>query len=99
MAIACLAHFLLVPLRLRLSVTPPKIRNVEGNSMQQAMTRSALVYAGLIAFTIANSSASAAPFSFSTGTPDGLIGTLSRPLGAGHIQTETADDFTLSAAT
>jgi len=68
--------------------------------MQQAITRSALVYAGVIAFAIANSSsASAAPFSFSTGAPDGLIGTLSRPAGAGHIQTETADDFTLSAAT
>ena len=67
--------------------------------MQRAMTRSALVYAGLIAFSIANSPASAAPFSFSTGTPDGLIGTLSRPAAGGHIQTETADDFTLSAST
>jgi hypothetical protein len=67
--------------------------------MQQAMARSAFVYAGLIAFSIATSSASAAPFSFTTGAPDGLIGTLSQPAGTGHIQTETADDFTLSAAT
>ena len=45
------------------------------------------------------SPAAATPFTFSTGSPDGLIGTLSRPAGAGHIQTETADDFTLGAAT
>ena len=36
---------------------------------------------------------------FSTGSPDGLIGTLSRPASAGKIQTETADDFILSHAT
>lgn len=37
-------------------------------------------------------------FTFSTGNPDGLIGTLSRPPGAA-IQTETADDFILSQPT
>ena len=36
---------------------------------------------------------------FSTGNPDGLIATLSRPASAGQIQTETADDFILSQAT
>src|SRR3954452_8895002 len=41
----------------------------------------------------------AASFTFDNGSPEGLIGTLSRPAGAGHIQTETADDFTLGAAT
>ncbi len=39
------------------------------------------------------------PFFFSTGNPDGLIGTLSRPAGAGLIQTETADDFILTQST
>src|SRR6266446_5689598 len=43
--------------------------------------------------------AAATPFTFSTGNPDGLIATLSRPAGAGHIQTETADDFTLGGPT
>jgi hypothetical protein len=43
--------------------------------------------------------AAAEPFFFSTGDLDGLIGTLSRPAGAGHIQTETADDFVLSKPT
>jgi hypothetical protein len=33
---------------------------------------------------------------FSTGNPDGQIGTLSRPASAGLVQTETADDFILS---
>jgi len=40
-----------------------------------------------------------APFVFSTGDPDGKIGTLSRPASAGVIQTETADDFILNQTT
>jgi hypothetical protein len=40
--------------------------------------------------------ASASSFSFSTGAPDGLIGTLSRPASTGLVQTETADDFVLN---
>src|ERR1700745_3952622 len=40
--------------------------------------------------------ASADAFSFSTGSPDGRIGTLSRPASAGLVQTETADDFIFS---
>jgi len=40
--------------------------------------------------------ASADAFSFTTGSPDGRIGTLSRPASAGMVQTETADDFILS---
>ena len=43
--------------------------------------------------------ATADPFSFSTGAPDGRIGTLSRPASASGIQTETADDFILGHAT
>jgi hypothetical protein len=40
---------------------------------------------------------SAAPVTFfSTGNPDGLIGTLSRPPASGSLETETADDFVLS---
>jgi hypothetical protein len=40
--------------------------------------------------------ASADDFSFTTGSPDARIGTLSRPASAGLVQTETADDFILS---
>lgn len=43
--------------------------------------------------------AQATPFSFSTGSPDGRIGTLSRPGAAGVPETETGDDFVLAADT
>jgi len=37
--------------------------------------------------------------SFSTGTPDGLLGALSQPTAPETLETETADDFLLSQAT
>lgn len=43
--------------------------------------------------------ASAAPFSFSTGNPDGLIATASRPSSASKIEIESADDFILTTST
>jgi hypothetical protein len=43
--------------------------------------------------------AAADAFMFSTGNPDGRIGTLSRPSSAGLLETETADDFILSQQT
>jgi hypothetical protein len=45
------------------------------------------------------SSAWAQSFFFSTGTPDGLIGTASRVQSTGKIQIETADDFVLTENT
>lgn len=41
----------------------------------------------------------AAPFFFSTGDSDGLVGTGSRPTGPSGIEIESADDFILSQAT
>jgi len=41
----------------------------------------------------------AAPFSFSTGNPDGLMATASRPSSNGKIEMESADDFVLSSST
>src|SRR6266700_4187241 len=41
----------------------------------------------------------AAPFSFTTGTPDGLLGALSRRPSPAKIETETADDFILQQTT
>lgn len=38
-------------------------------------------------------------FSFSTGNPDGLIGTASRQASPGKLETETADDFILTQPT
>jgi hypothetical protein len=43
--------------------------------------------------------ACAALFSFSTGTPDGLLAALSQPTAPETLETETADDFILSQAT
>jgi len=43
--------------------------------------------------------ASAGPFFFSTGDPDGMMATASRPASAGKIETESADDFVLSQTT
>jgi PEP-CTERM motif len=39
------------------------------------------------------------PFSFSTGSPDGKIATLSRTASPGKLETETADDFVTTHAT
>src|SRR5215468_12358611 len=41
----------------------------------------------------------AASFFFSTGTPDGRLGTLSQPASSGAVETEAADDFILTATT
>lgn len=43
--------------------------------------------------------AAATPFFFSTGDPDGLIGTAARPTSGGKIEIETGDDFILNAPT
>ena len=43
--------------------------------------------------------ASAAPFFFSTGNPDGRLGALSQPPNGGKLETETADDFILTDTT
>ena len=53
---------------------------------------------GAMALLLLASQASADPFSFSTGDPDGKIATLSRPSSPGKLQTETADDFVATQA-
>jgi PEP-CTERM motif-containing protein len=53
---------------------------------------------GMAGFVLAGT-AVAGDFFFSTGNPDGKIGTLSRPAGPGLLQTETADDFILTQPT
>lgn len=59
------------------------------------MASAAAISVGLVAGT----PAAADPFSFSTGTPDEKLGSLSRPASAGNLETETADDFILTDAT
>src|SRR5262249_8475855 len=41
----------------------------------------------------------AEPFVFSTGNADGRLGALSQPANSGKLETETADDFLLTATT
>ncbi|MBI3432979.1 MAG: PEP-CTERM sorting domain-containing protein [Hydrogenophilales bacterium] len=48
---------------------------------------------------LAASAATASPFFFSTGNPDGKMGTASRPASAGLFGIESADDFVLSQQT
>jgi hypothetical protein len=45
-----------------------------------------------------NGPASAVPFFFSTGNPDGLIATASRPASPGKLEIESADDFAVTGA-
>ena len=51
------------------------------------------------ALLMSATSVSAMPFFFSTGNPDGLIATASRPSGTSLIGIESADDFALSQNT
>jgi hypothetical protein len=53
----------------------------------------------LLAAVTALPAAQATPFFFSTGNPDGKIGTASRPGGAGVTETESADDFVTTSPT
>jgi hypothetical protein len=52
----------------------------------------------LAVMSLSASAAIAAPF-FSTGDPNGLMATATRPTNGGKIETETGDDFVLNTAT
>jgi len=52
----------------------------------------------VVAVSLASTAAASPITLFSTGSPDGLIATLSRPAGPGGLETETADDFILGQA-
>jgi hypothetical protein len=53
----------------------------------------------VLGVAIWSSAANASPFSFSTGLPDGLIATGSRPSSPAGIEIESADDFILGSST
>jgi hypothetical protein len=63
------------------------------------MNRHALTVAAFFAGFLASSSAFAVPFFFTTGSPDGLLATASRPAAGGKIEIESADDFTTTQTT
>ena len=64
-------------------------------SILAALSATKSTAAALAALLLA-SQAWATPFFFSTGDPDGKIGTLSRPSSPGKLQTETADDLVVT---
>jgi hypothetical protein len=74
-------------------MTTPHLRKSIGQVTLAALLALTLTFT---VFVLTASRASAESFTFSTGSPDGLIATLSRPASAGMVQTETADDFVLS---
>src|SRR5262249_54661141 len=66
-------------------------------SIQAVITRSAAAAALLC--LLCSTPAMATPFTFSTGNPDGLMATATRPGSAGNIEIESADDFVLTGPT
>jgi hypothetical protein len=58
-----------------------------------------LTLLGLAFVACFGAAARADQFSFSTGSPDGKLGALSRPAGSQGVETETADDFVLTQPT
>jgi len=63
------------------------------------MTRRAITVIVMVAILAWVGPASAVPFFFNSGNPDGLMATASRPSSAGKIEIETADDFVVSGGT
>src|SRR5438874_13134904 len=68
---------------------------LDWNSIERLTVRFSAA-ASLAASLLLSTQASATPFFFSTGNPDGKIATLSRPTSGAKIQTETADDFVVT---
>jgi hypothetical protein len=65
--------------------------------MNKRLIITCIVTVGVAIFTAMPAAADS--FTFSTGSPDGLIATLSRVASAGKLETETADDFVTKQAT
>jgi hypothetical protein len=63
---------------------------------EQNKTKLTKTAVGALVSLLLISQASADPFFFSTGNPDGKVATLSRRPSAGKAETETADDFFVS---
>src|SRR5499425_272016 len=63
------------------------------------ITRGSLITGALLLAALLATPLWAAPFFFSTGSPKGQLGALSRRPSPGKIETETADDFVLEETT
>ena len=67
--------------------------------MKRMLLKRSLGVVGILSGCVLAMSAHANPFFFTTGNPDGLIATGSRPSSAGKIEIESADDFILAQNT
>jgi len=63
------------------------------------LSKATLIGAGLALSVCLTTPLWASPFFFAAGSPDGLLGALSRRPSPGKIETETADDFLLEETT
>ena len=82
------------------SHTTTRLRRLSASALREVVFAGRLlIAAAAIAGLWLATPAAAEPFAFSTGDADGLLGALSQPAGAGHLETETADDFILSGTT
>jgi hypothetical protein len=76
-----------------------KVLNAMSTPRKVVISRGGLI-AGLLFLTACIATPLwAAPFFFATGSPNGLLGALSRRPGPGKVETETADDFALQVPT
>jgi hypothetical protein len=67
------------------------------DTRENDMKKNGLMAAAFAAALLGSPAAMAALFSFTTGSPDGLLGTASRPDVGGKTEIESADDFTTTA--
>src|SRR5260370_21675401 len=85
------------PFGVRMSWLGPLCRVSDRRTARVRMQRlliGSIATAGL-AISLVTTAAAGPVILFSTGSPDGRIATLSRPPGAGLLETEAADDFVL----
>src|SRR5689334_22616658 len=76
-----------------------KVVNAMTTPRKVVISRGGLI-AGLVFLTVCLATPLwAAPFFFATGSPNGLLGALSRRPSPGKVETETADDFVLQVPT
>src|SRR5262245_39151261 len=72
---------------------------LDAKSTHAVLSRGCLIGAALALLACLGTTAWADTFFFSTGSPNGLLGALSRRPSPGNIETETADDFLLQETT
>jgi len=75
------------------------VRNIESEIKPIARWRRAHCIGATTVVILWASPAFADPFFFTTGIPDGMAATASRPSSAGNIEIESADDFVLTSPT